>query len=109
MTVEIVLFPDNDNYIKITGLYDRTTGNWINSGTVTGSVRDVAKAVLSPAVDLTFSYLAGTNGNWEAFIPDTDTLPLGRHFLFLEVNAGANKVGHWEIPVNIQTRERAAS
>ena len=70
------LFMDSDNLVKIT-LQDAHDESYVNSGTVTMTLKDTSGVDVTGAVDLALAYVDASDGIWFGNIPDTITLTEG--------------------------------
>jgi len=103
---QAVLYVGNTNGARILGLRDALHESYLNNlTTVTGSVRTADGAALSPAVNLTFTYQAGTDGEYVAAIPATAAILAGTTYLIhVDVNGGADLVGSFDFEAKAETR-----
>lgn len=99
-------FVANTNVLDLTGLRNELTDAYINSATVTVTVKDEEGVEVAGQVwPLVMSYVAASDGNYRAFL--ADTLPFvakAKYTAFIEANGGANLVGHWEFHFKPTTR-----
>lgn len=99
MAAPLTIWVGNDTPIKVIGLRESVNGALQNNlTTVSVSIRDDDGVALSPAVNVTMSFISGSDGDYLGTIPYTASLTAGKNYkIFVEANAGANMVGHWEI------------
>lgn len=102
----MTVFVANTNVIELLGLKSKIDGAYINDAAVTVKVYDNNKvAVAQGSWPLTMAYVAASSGNYRAILPDTLALKTDTdHVAYIEVNAGAGRVGHWEFVFKPTTR-----
>ena len=75
MSRDAYLYMETDVLLKINGLRDQSAdGDYINDATVTFTLYDAKKdadgaTTVTGAVNLSATYIAGTDGNYEVVIP----------------------------------------
>lgn len=88
-----VLRTSSTNIVDIPDLYDMVAQVFLtgaNATPVSGALLDAAKVALSPAVPLTWAYVAGTQGTWRAAIADTVVLTDGAtYYARLKISTGS--------------------
>lgn len=84
------LFAGNDCDIVIRRLRRPATGVYIEDAVITGKLYDINGAEISGADDLTFSFVAGSQGDYRATVPATASLTVGQRStgIFLCANYG---------------------
>lgn len=102
---ELVILIGNDNAILVPGLRAASSGELLNNQTASGEVRDENNAPLASPVTFALTYVAGSDGNYEGVIPYSAAITEGRKYIVhVNVDAGANRRGHWELPATAQVR-----
>lgn len=95
-------FVGNTNVLRLNALRDELTEAFINDATVTVTVKtDVDGApgvnVVGETWPLTMDYFSGSDGIYEAFLDSDLAFVAGSNYwAVIEVDAGVNRVGHWE-------------
>ena len=100
-------FYQNDNLVEVVGLQNAATGAYINAGaTVTATVNDLAGGAVTGATwPLALAYVAGSNGNWRATIPDEAQLAKDAEYVAVIVaDAGPGLAARWEFRFVCKTR-----
>ena len=91
-------FVANTNVLDLVGLKSEISGAFINSATVTVTVKDSAGVNISGASwPLAMGYLAASDGNYRAFL--SDQLPFvdkAKYTAVIHADGGANLIGQWE-------------
>jgi len=105
MTTQII-YRNNDHLIKLTGLQDSSDDSYVNDATVTLTIKDTADVNVSGiSWPLTMSYIAASNGNYEATIDKAIVVtPETRYFAEVTVLSGTRDA-FFELPVQAQKRE----
>jgi hypothetical protein len=101
-----VAFYQNDNLLEILGLQDAASGAWLNAATVTATIVDRAGVnVTGFTQPLSLAYVAASNGDYRATLPDEAALLDGRKYTAkISADAGAGLKGYWEFPFICKTR-----
>ena len=73
------LYKDNDNLIKLSGLKNIVTGDWVNSSTNV-TARVLTTALVEEVAALPLDYVAASNGNYQATMDQADLAIAGPHF-----------------------------
>lgn len=103
-----IVYIDNDNILRVTGLADSISAAYMNAATVTVTLyeSDGVTEVTGQSWPQTMAYEAGSNGNYRITLFDTLVLTHNRKYLaIVEADNGTNEKGHWEILVRAQTRK----
>jgi hypothetical protein len=100
-------FVGNTNVLDLLGLKDALTNAYLNSATVTVTVKDASGvAVPGESWPVTMAYVAGSNGNYRAIIED-DVEFVARRAYYAHIRAdggGSNRIGTWKFAFTPQTR-----
>jgi len=73
MSVDNV-YLSTDNCIRVRGLKDCVTEEYINDAVITATLYDADDSPVSGAEDMSISYITGTDGDYAGEIPHTVTL-----------------------------------
>jgi len=85
--MRIVVKRGNDQIISLMGLKSTDDNIYLNSATVTASLRDYRGNVVPPFEEVPMAYVTGSDGNYEWFIDSIDSmLPKGVEYQ-LEIKA----------------------
>jgi hypothetical protein len=100
-------FVANTNVLDLIGLKNEIDDVFINSATVTVTIKDTAEVEVTGQVwPLAMSYVALSDGVYRAFVSETiDFVPKTKYIAYIDANGGANLVGHWEFHFKALTRE----
>jgi len=71
------LYIDTDNVIRVRGLKDEVSGDYINDATIRATVYDSDGNPVADAQDLSLSYVSDTNGDYAGEIPNGVSLTAG--------------------------------
>ena len=72
------LYIDNDNLLSVTGLKNASSGSYMNDATVTATLVDsTGTTVTGQTFPVTLSYVADTDGNYQATLEDALSLNEG--------------------------------
>jgi len=67
-----IIYLSNDNLLSIEGLKNSSSGSFMNSATVTATLKDSGgTSVTGQTFPITLSYITATNGNYQATLEDT--------------------------------------
>lgn len=102
-------FVANTNLLELVGLKSAVEGTFINSAVVTVTIKDTQGQPLTGPVGfswpLTLPYVVGSEGNYRAALPDgLSFIHKKKCVAYIEVNAGIDRIGHWEFPFTPITR-----
>jgi hypothetical protein len=99
-------FVANTNLLTLVGLKDHITDAFISTATVTVTVKDQNGSPVSGMTwPATMSYVAASDGNYRLALEDDLALIAKRNYTaFIEVDAGAARIGHWEFRFKPETR-----
>lgn len=101
-----VLWKDNDNLVELRGLTNAATGAYVNDAIVTlTEIKDAAGATVSGVTfPKSMSYVAASNGNYQAAVDKALVLVAGRNYTAVIDAAASGIEGHWEIPLACKVR-----
>jgi hypothetical protein len=101
-----ILYPKNDQILELIGLQDSETLAYLNAATITGTLKDSVGVEVTGLIDLAFSYVAESDGDYQAQIEGTTFNPTvgGGYILYVD-GAQSGKDFHIEIPVTIKVRK----
>jgi len=99
-------FVANTNLLTLVGLQDHITDLYINSATVIVTVKDQNGVnVLGMTWPATMNYVAASNGNYRlALEADLAFVAKRNYTAYIEVDAGSDRIGHWEFKFKPETR-----
>lgn len=83
---ELELHVGEDNLIEWLSMQDAADDSYINDATVTATLKDPAGAAVTNASNISLSYVAGSNGDYQGVIPENAALVRRKEY-FLEVTA----------------------
>lgn len=103
------LYIENDNLLKMVGLKDLRTGQFVNNATVQATVMDLDDNPVSGQIWPTpMTYVATSNGDYEAVMEDGLVLTDNQQYKAeVEVDAGSDKIA--KFTVDLQARVRGTS
>jgi hypothetical protein len=101
-----ILYKDNDNLIELDMLKNSATDAYLNSATVNlTSIKDSAGVVVTGVTfPLAMSYVATSNGKYQATVDKALALISGQHYTAIVDVASSGIDGHWELPLTAQVR-----
>lgn len=103
--MSLVLYIDNDNRIKLSGLKD-ADDTYQNSATVTVTLKDASgNEVSGQSWPLTMSYVSGSDGNYQAVLDDGLSLTAGQRLTAVVDVSSSGLTAEREAPVVALTRE----
>jgi hypothetical protein len=86
------LLVDNDNRLRLFGLRNRTTGEFVNDATVSAGLTTLAgDPVAGQSFPIALNYIPGSNGDYQAVLQNTLEL-IPRHWYRLRVTASGDGV-----------------
>lgn len=101
------IYQQNDNLIEVLSLQDEATDAYLNTATVSVTLKDSAGANIPGEMwPLTLAYVASSNGTYRATLKSTLTLPAAGQSVVAEVsaNGGSGKKGFWKMTVGVKER-----
>jgi len=102
MSITPVLFINEDNMVKITGLKDAETGDYVNDATGTFDVLDEDGTAVAGMTNITITYVAGSNGDYAGYLDKllaADLTQLERYQVAITMASGAKDL-YRRIPLN---------
>jgi hypothetical protein len=101
-----LLLAGNDLVFEVRELRDVVAGSYLNAATTTCTLKTAAGVnVTGQSWPLTMTYVASSDGVYRATLPYTLGIAASaRYTLHLDIDAGAGKRGHWEIPCLCRVR-----
>ena len=99
MTQEVLI--GNDNNVTLDGVKNGATNTFLNSATVTMTLKDSADANVSgESWPVTMAYVASSDGIYRGTLRDTLSLTHGAPYtLEMTVDAGADLLGLFQKPI----------
>jgi len=103
---KFILYQSNSQIITITSLYDNVGQAYLDSATITGTLQDPDGADIAECTDILFTYVAGSQGNYQAVFGDINFTPaVGTGYtLVIDGNQSTSTI-HLELLVEIQARQ----
>ncbi len=100
------IYIDNDNLLRLSGLRNEATGDYINSAVVTVTVIDSGDVnVVGQAWPLTLVYVASSNGRYEGTLEETLVLIAAASYTaVIDAVFGGDLKAHWELPLTAEVR-----
>lgn len=104
----LVLYPKNSQYVEITGLKDQsvTPNTYVNSGTMTGTLKDKDGVNVTGFIAVAGEYQTGTDGIWRfpvdplTFDPD----PGSDYKTFID-GVSSDRYFHAELKTTVKDRK----
>lgn len=92
-----VAYVESDNLITLTGLKNEATGSYVNSATVTATVKDLDGTQLAGQTwPTTMSYVSSSNGNYRGTLEDGASLVAGTMYVVeITADAGSDLIRKW--------------
>lgn len=81
---------DSDNLIRLTGLKDALTGEYINDAAVTAALADDQAVAVEGAEQITLDYVAESQGDYAGLVPHGAALTEGRQYTLTITAASAD-------------------
>lgn len=102
-----ILLVGNDQVIELLGARDAVTGDYLNSKTVTCTVKDSDGVNVSGETwPITLSYIAASNGDYRGTLEDGLALEDGNTYIVeVHIDAGSDLIGFWRFEVVAQYRD----
>lgn len=106
MSDEVIVYVLNDHIIKVTGLRDGATSQYINDATVQATMVDHNGAEVEGVTwPLTLNYVADSDGNYVGLLEEElKVSPSGIYHLVVDAEAVPDVKGHWRKPVTVKER-----
>lgn len=107
MSTVMYLYKDNDMVVELDGLKNAVTGEYINSATVTFTLKTAAGAIVTgQSFPAAMPYVTGSNGLYRAALSDAASITVGaRYVVEINVDAGSGLSGKWELDAVCQVRK----
>jgi hypothetical protein len=109
MPVPAILFinPQNTQTVKLNGLKDIVTGNFLDSAVITATLYDQYGNADSIFNNITLNYVPGSSGNYLGIVSGVGFSPMLGSGYKLKIDANQGGIlGHWEILVQIKQRSQ---
>ena len=74
------VYLNTDDCIRVRGLKDCVTEEYINDAVITATLYDADDVVVPGAVDISIPYITGTDGDYAGEIPHTVALTEGAYY-----------------------------
>ena len=102
----LTIYEENDAYIEVKGLLNRTTGAFVEDAAMTVTLRTLAGAeVAGHTWPAAMAFVVGTNGVYRAMIPAALDVTQGTSYVaVIEADGGPGLLAKWEIDVDCQKR-----
>ena len=93
------LYMDNDNLLSVTGLKNASSGSYMNDATVTATLVDsTGTTVTGQTFPVTLSYVADTDGNYQATLDDALSLTEGSVYTAtISATTSSGLTASWEV------------
>jgi hypothetical protein len=103
---KFILYQSNTQVLQVVGLQDNLTGNYLNAATVVGTLQDQNGNNITECTNITFAYVAASNGNYNGVFGDVNFLPpVGTGYTLLIDGNQSGSYIHLELMVEIQARQ----
>ena len=101
------LYIDNDNLLSVTGLKNASSGSYMNDATVTATLADLdGNAVSGQTFPVTLSYVADTDGNYQATLEDALSLTEGSVYkATISATTSSGLTASWEVAMKAIKRK----
>ncbi len=105
---KLTFYPNNSQFVQITGLQDQVPNIFINNASITGTLKDSSGNAVAGATNLAGVYVAGSNGDYTfAVDPSTFNPAVGYDYVFvIDGTYGGNRKIHAEIPAFVVIRNQ---
>lgn len=98
-------FIANTNVLQLEGLKNSLTGAFLNSATVTVTVKGPDGVNVSGETwPLTMDYVTSSNGNYRGILAHSLPFTKREYVAHVDANGGAGLIGHWEFAFKPQVR-----
>lgn len=96
----------NTNVLELIGLKSAIEDAYVNDATVSVTVKDSSGSNVSgQSWPTTMTYVTDSNGNYRAILKDVAVLQARKNYTaVVSVNAGSDRIGHWEFEFTAVTR-----
>lgn len=101
-----VVYISNDHDIEIIGLQDRSAGTYLNSKTVTATLKtEAGVTVTGMTFPLTLDYVAASNGNYRGVLDKDIVVVVGTRYLCeITVAGSSGERAFWQLIVEVEQR-----
>jgi len=101
-----VYYYKNDTLLELAGLKDEVTEAYINTATVTATVKNAAgTAVTGQAWPLTLSYVTASDGDYRGVLEAALSVAVGdRLTVEVTIDGGSGREAFFAIPVTVRQR-----
>lgn len=102
-----VLFSHNDHTIKLLGLKDGKTGNFVNNATVEATIYNSRGEPLAGVTwPIPMSYVADSDGDYQGDLDEEFVASLGSgYYMITDASAAPDVKGRWRTPIRVENRE----
>ena len=105
-----IVYVANTNVIELIGLKSAIEDEYVNDADVLlTTVRDSDGVEVSgQSFPWTMDYVADSNGDYRGILQDGLEIENGKTYTaIIDVDAGPDRIGHWEFPFTPKTRTKA--
>lgn len=104
----MTVFVANTNILDLIGLKSAVEDAFINDADVTVTIKDTdGTEVTGASWPVTMDNVAGSDGDYRGVVVDGLGFTAGaRYIAFIEVDAGPDRIGHWEFAFVPKTRTK---
>lgn len=103
---KLILYQDNTQLVRLFGVKDEVTGNYWDTGTIAGTLRDPQGNDVSGFVGITFILQSGSAGNYFGTVGASFQPDVGDGYLLVVDGDQGSSHLHLEIPVEIRARKK---
>lgn len=102
-----VIYNGNDHVIKLLGLRDSRTGNYVNTATVESTIYNSRGQPLDGiSWPLALGYVAASDGDYQADLDEEFVASLGSGYYMITTALALPDVkGKWRTPIRVENRE----
>ena len=101
--IKLVMTQNNTQLIQLSGLRD-SDNNFVNNATMSASLIDPNREPVNNCTNISMSYVASSNGDYQGTVPATFEPLLGSSYtLIIDADNGSAHL-HLEIPTEIKVR-----
>lgn len=99
------LLVGNDNYLTAKGLKNGADGSFINTATVTATLKDMAgNDVAGAAWPLILTYEAESNGNYRGLLTEALNIVADQYYQLIIDIEDSGLTGHWQQTIQAKRR-----
>lgn len=100
----LVLYQDNTQQVRVFGLQDITTGNYITTATMSATLLDKDRKQVPGLIGIAMNFQATSNGDYFGIVTSDFKPPVATDYtLILEADDGGSHL-HIEIPTEVRVR-----